>query len=107
MQYMEIFFSCKISNFRRKKLNMFNIFAQNIDCGYTLELPRRGGSNEYPQCMFWTKNKKIRYTPANSQFFYIKVGLKGYTFHGHDCLMQYIKVGCRGYLFRHVFLTRS
>ena len=28
----------------------------------------RGGSNEYPQCMFWVKNKKIRYTPANPSF---------------------------------------
>ena len=26
--------------------------AQNIDCGYTLELPQRGGSNKYPQSMF-------------------------------------------------------
>ena len=26
--------------------------AQNIDCGYSLEPPRRGGSNEYPQSMF-------------------------------------------------------
>ena len=25
------------------------IFAQNIDCGYTFEPPRRGGFNEYPQ----------------------------------------------------------
>ena len=24
----------------------------------------RGGSNEYPQSMFWTKNKKKSYTPA-------------------------------------------
>ena len=31
---------------------IFLIFAQNIDCGYTLEPPRRGGSNEYPQSMF-------------------------------------------------------
>ena len=30
----------------------FLIFAQNIDCGYSLEPPRRGGSNEYPQYMF-------------------------------------------------------
>ena len=28
------------------------ISAQNIDCGYSLEPPRRGGSNEYPQSMF-------------------------------------------------------
>ena len=25
---------------------------QNIDCGYSLEPPRRGGSNVYPQSMF-------------------------------------------------------
>ena len=25
---------------------------KNIDCGYSLEPPRRGGSNEYPQSMF-------------------------------------------------------
>ena len=30
---------------------VFLISAQNIDCGYSLELPRRGGSNECPQSM--------------------------------------------------------
>ena len=32
-----------------KNFDIWNISAKNIDCGYTLELPRRGGSNEYPQ----------------------------------------------------------
>ena len=27
--------------------DIFHISAQNIDCGYALEPPRRGGSNEY------------------------------------------------------------
>ena len=31
---------------------IFLISAQNIGCGYSLEPPRRGGSNEYPQSMF-------------------------------------------------------
>ena len=31
---------------------IFLISAQNIDSGYSLEPPRRGGSNEYPQSMF-------------------------------------------------------
>ena len=31
---------------------IFLISAHNIDCGYSLEPPRRGGSNEYPQSMF-------------------------------------------------------
>ena len=31
---------------------IFLISGQNIDCGYSLEPPRQGGSNEYPQSMF-------------------------------------------------------
>ena len=58
-----------------EKNDIFNIFAQNIDCGYTLEPPLRGGSNEYPQSMFWSKNKKNRYTPENPQFFVYKSGV--------------------------------
>ena len=52
------FFGFKNENFHWKKIDIFLIFAQNIDCGYTLEAPRRGGTNEYPQSMFWSKNKK-------------------------------------------------
>ena len=37
----------------------FLISAQNIECGYSLEPPHRGGSNEYPQCMFWAELWKI------------------------------------------------
>ena len=51
MQYTAIFIAIK----KQKKFDIFLIFAQNIDCGYTLEPPRRGGSNEYPQSMFWSK----------------------------------------------------
>ena len=36
----------------------FNIIAQNVDCGYTLEPPRRGVSNEYPQSMFGLKKRR-------------------------------------------------
>ena len=35
-----------------KNSGSFHISAQNIDCGYLLEPPRRGGSNEYTQSMF-------------------------------------------------------
>ena len=53
-----------MKNFQWNFFDIFLIFTQNIDCGYMLEPPRRGGSNEYPQSMFWNKNKKNRYTPA-------------------------------------------
>ena len=62
------FLSCKNDIFQKKSFVIFLIFAQNRDCGYTLEPPRRGGSNEYPQSMFWSKNKKNRYTPAILNF---------------------------------------
>ena len=32
---------------------------KNVDCGYALESPRRGGSNKYPQSMFWAEIWKI------------------------------------------------
>ena len=59
------------------KTDIFHISAQNIDCGYTLEPPRRGGSNENPQSMFLSRNKKNNVYPCKPQFYYIKVGFKG------------------------------
>ena len=67
--------------------DIFLIFAKNIDCGYTLEPPRRGGSNEYPQSMFWSKNKKNRYTPAYPSFAIQNWGSRGYTLYGHVFVM--------------------
>ena len=66
----------KKENFQIKKSDIFRISAQNIYCGYSLEPPRRGGSNEYPQSMFLSRHKKNVY-PCKPQFYYIKVGLKG------------------------------
>ena len=62
--------------FQIKKFDIFHISAQNIDCGHSLEPPRRGGSNEYPQSMFLSRNKKNNAYPCKPQFYYIKVGFK-------------------------------
>ena len=48
-----------------------------MDCGYPLEQPRRGGSNEYPQSMVLSRNKKNNVYPCKPKFYYIKVGFKG------------------------------
>ena len=50
-------FTIKTWTFSDKNWYFFHISAQNIDCGYSLEPPRRGGSNEYPQSMFWAEKK--------------------------------------------------
>ena len=49
-----------------KNSHIFPISAQNIDC-----------SNEYPQSMFLSRNKKDILYPCKPQFYYIKVGFEG------------------------------
>ena len=39
--------------------------------------PRRGGSNEYHNLCFLSRNKKNNVYPCKPQFYYIKVGFKG------------------------------
>ena len=70
-------FPPKNENFQMKFSDIFHISAQNIDCGYSLEPPRQGGSNEYPQSMFLCRSKKNNVYPCKPQFYYIKVGFKG------------------------------
>ena len=67
----------KTESFQIKILMFLYISAQNIDCGCSLEPPRRGGSNEYPQSMFLSRSKKINVYHCKPQFYYIKVGFKG------------------------------
>ena len=64
-------------SFQIKNSDIFHITAQNIDCVYSLEPPRRGGSNEYPQSMFLSRNKKNNVYSCKHSFYYIKVGFKG------------------------------
>ena len=48
-----------------------------MDCGFSLEPPRRGGSNEYSQPMFLSRNKKKNVYICKLQFYCMKVGFKG------------------------------
>ena len=43
----------KKENFQIKNSDIFHVSTQNIDCGYSFEPPRRGGSNKYLQSMFF------------------------------------------------------
>ena len=60
-----------------KNSGSFHISSQNMDYGYLLEPPRRGGSNEYPQSIVLSRNRKSNVYPCKPQFYYIKVGFKG------------------------------
>ena len=70
-------FTAKNWKFSDTNSDIFHISTQNIDCGYPLEPPRWGGSNEYQQSMFWTEIRKNNVYPYKPQFYYIKVGFKG------------------------------
>ena len=72
-KYIENFTS-KNRKFQVKNSDIFHISARNIDCGYSLVPPRRGGSNEYQQSMFLSRNEKNNVYPCKPQFYYIKVG---------------------------------
>ena len=41
------------------------------------KIVRRGGSNEYPQSVFLSRNMKNNVYPCKPQFYYIKMGFKG------------------------------
>ena len=75
--YWKFYHKKKTRKFSDKNSDIFHISAQNIDCGYSLELPRWGSSNEYPQSMFLSSNKNNNVYPCKPQFYYIKVGFKG------------------------------
>ena len=67
----------KKENFHIKNSDIFHISSHNIDYGYSLEPPRRSGSNAYPQSMYFSKIRKIMYTPLNPSFTILKWGLRG------------------------------
>ena len=48
---------------------IFLISDQNIDCGYSLEPPRRGGSNEYLQSICF-EQKYEKYKKKLSEIFH-------------------------------------
>ena len=87
-KYMHIeSFTSKKLKISDKNSDIFHISAHNIDCGYSLEPPGQGGSNEYPQSMVLSKNKKNNVYPCKSQFCYIKVGFKGPKLYMHVFVM--------------------
>ena len=50
--YSNILTTKKNESFQMKNSKILHISAQNIDCGYSLEPPHQGGSNEYSQSVF-------------------------------------------------------
>ena len=74
--------------FQIKNSDIFHISAKNIDCGYSLEPPRSGGSNEYPQSMFLSRNNKNNVYPCKPQFYYIKVRFKGVKLYRYVFVMD-------------------
>ena len=57
-------------NLQIKISDIFRISSQNIDCGYSLEPPRRGGSNEYHNLCFWAEIRKNSVYPYKPQFYF-------------------------------------
>ena len=82
LKHTDYFSPCKNGYFQMQKCDIFLIFAQNIDRGYSLEPPHWGGSNVYPRFMFWEKIRK-----------YYIFSPKNYHFYSHE-ILQYIARTC-------------
>ena len=67
-KYIENFTLKNKKNFQIKNSDIFHISSKNIDCGYSLEPLRRGGSNGYPQSMILNRNVKNNVYPCKPQF---------------------------------------
>ena len=68
VKYIENF-TAKNWKFSDKISDIFHISIQNIDWGYSLETPQqRGGFNEYPHSIFFSRNRKNDVYPCKSQF---------------------------------------
>ena len=76
MQHTAIFQGCKNDNFRLKYFDYFHIFAQNIDCGYSLEPPIEAVLTSTHNLCFRAKIRK-KCIPCKPHFYYRKVGCKG------------------------------
>ena len=56
---------------REYQVNIFLYLHKNIGCGYSLEAPHRGASNEYPQPMFFVV-VFLRRSKKNINLFWLK-----------------------------------
>ena len=68
-------FTTKNWKFADKNSDNFSYFCSNIDCVYSLEPPRQGGSKEYPQSMFLSRNKKNNVYPYKPPVLLYKSGV--------------------------------
>ena len=70
LSVISLCFVCSFPSYlhnRGVSIQYFHIYAWNMCCWYSLEAPRRGSSNEYPQSICWAEIWKI------SDFFYLKL----------------------------------
>ena len=68
----------KNENFQIKNSDIFLYFCSKHRLWVLVRTAvQRGGSNEYPQSMYLSRNKKNNVYPFKPQFNYMKVGFKG------------------------------
>ena len=75
---LQFFTGVKTIIFRKEEEDIFLIFAQNIDCWYTLEPPHCDEEVLTSTCNLCLRARtRNNVYPCKSQFYYIKVGCKG------------------------------
>ena len=89
----------------------FLFLLKNINCGYSLEPPRRGGSNEYLQPMFWAEIWKMseifiwKFSVFGSEIYVLNRNMKNVR-DFYLKIFSFWKWNFSLYLNRHVFVMR-
>ena len=83
----------------------FLISSQNMDGEYSLQPPRRGGSNEYPQYMFWAENMENIIFFLSEIFHFLVVKFLVYL-NRHVFVMKHL-FSRRGKTFYNIVLTQA
>ena len=77
---------------------VFISFLLNICCGYSLEVPCRGTSNEYPQHVFWKKIiPELSFHTLPLQELCISKNSTDYDPTAEICILIWARVACLWY----------
>ena len=89
IQYTTIFTAVKFDNFQLKSFDNFLIFAQNSRLWVQVRTASVRRFLRVTTLYVLEHKKENNVYPCKPQFYYIKVGCKGYTLHGHVSMMNW------------------
>ena len=87
--YTENFTTKKKKKKKEEDIYIYSYFCSKHRLWVLIRTASTSDSNEYPQSMFFSRNKKNNVYPCKPQFYYKKVGFKGSKLYRHVFVMRF------------------